>query len=505
MYILVLPLLLLGLWLLAIFIQGLRNPLSHVPGPWYSKWTSMVLMYHWLRGRRASYVNCLHETHGKVVRISPSEVDFASISGAKRVHAFVRPFPKARMYDTFRSANGAVNVFGTRDVDVHARHRRLLSSAISEASLKNVEHIVHQRAELAVEKIGLETKQGGAADVMKWWLYFSTDVIGELTFGDSFRMLEQGKVRTISIYWNTLWPSSGMSLIHRKNQYVHDLQNLAQRVRIRIAFPNIIKLASYIPLPLFTEAYASVQRMGSYAEQSIHRYENIIAAQPNNPKPTLFTKLFNVNEETMPKANIVANAQAYITAGSDTTAHTLTYLVWAVCREPSIRARLAKEVADLPDRYQDEDLKALPFLNQVIQETLRLYAAAPAHLPREVPPAGSEIDGYWMPGGTDVQTQAYSMHRDPIVYPAPEQFNPSRWEAPSKDMKDAWMPFGGGARVCIGLHLALMELRIATTKLFRMHPNARVSTLRGFCDDDMEQVIYFLMYPKNKRCLIQAS
>lgn len=84
------------------------------------------------------------------------------------------------MYETFRTVNGAMNVFSTRDVDVHARHRRLLSSAMSEASLKDVEHIVHQRAELAVEKIGLEMKQDGAADVMKWWLYFSTDVIGEV-------------------------------------------------------------------------------------------------------------------------------------------------------------------------------------------------------------------------------------------------------------------------------------------------------------------------------------
>jgi cytochrome P450 len=130
-----------------------------------------------------------------VVRVSPNEVDFASISGAKRVHAFTRPFTKACMYDTFRNSNGSSNVFSTRDLNLHARHRRLLSSAMTEASLRNVEHIVHQRAALAIEKIGLEMKKDGAADVMKWWMYFSTDVIGELTFGDSFRMLEQGKVR----------------------------------------------------------------------------------------------------------------------------------------------------------------------------------------------------------------------------------------------------------------------------------------------------------------------
>ena len=106
------------------------------------------------------------------------------------------------MYDLFKSGNGSSNIFSTRNLDVHARHRRLLSSAMSEASLKNVEYIVHERASLAVEKIGLEMSKKGAADVMKWWLYFSTDVIGELTFGDSFRMLEQEKVSSAA--WKPL-------------------------------------------------------------------------------------------------------------------------------------------------------------------------------------------------------------------------------------------------------------------------------------------------------------
>jgi cytochrome P450 len=81
-------------------------------------------------------------------------------------------------------------VFDVRDVEAHVRHRRLLSSDMSEASL--VEAVVQERAELAVQKIGEETEREGKADVMKWWMFFSTDVIGELTFGDSFRMLEQG-------------------------------------------------------------------------------------------------------------------------------------------------------------------------------------------------------------------------------------------------------------------------------------------------------------------------
>jgi cytochrome P450 len=206
------------------------------------------------------------------------------------------------------------------------------------------------------------------------------------------------------------------------NQYTHDLHNLAAASGLRIAFPTLTTLASYIPLALFRKAFDSVGRMRYYAEESIRRYERIVAADPHNVKTTLFTKTFNAKEETMSQAEVVANAQAYIVAGSDTTAHSMTYLTWAVCRDAGIKWRLVQEVQGLREGYKDEDLKALPYLNQIIMETLRCYAVAPAQLPRQVPKTGCEIDGYWMPGGTEVMTQAYSMHRKHTVYPEPERY-----------------------------------------------------------------------------------
>lgn len=59
--------------------------------------------------------------------------------------------------------------------------------------------------------------------------------------------------------------------------------------------------------------------------------------------------------------------------------------------------------------------------------------------------------------------------------------------------------------VCIGLHLARMELRLATALFFRTFPRARVSTAEGMSDDDMKMLIYFLVIPKGKRCLIDPS
>lgn len=59
--------------------------------------------------------------------------------------------------------------------------------------------------------------------------------------------------------------------------------------------------------------------------------------------------------------------------------------------------------------------------------------------------------------------------------------------------------------MCLGLHLAYLEVRLATARFFRKFPDAKLSTREGFTDEDMDMLIWFLMTPKGHRCLIEAS
>ena len=65
---------------------------------------------------------------------------------------------------------------------------------MSDSSLKKMEPSIDARVRLTIRRIQEEMETRGAVDVYKWWMFMSTDVIGELCFGDSFRMLEHGKV-----------------------------------------------------------------------------------------------------------------------------------------------------------------------------------------------------------------------------------------------------------------------------------------------------------------------
>ena len=82
-------------------------------------------------------------------------------------------------------------------------------------------------------------------------------------------------------------------------------------------------------------------------------------------------------------------AGGYITAGSDTAAITLTYLVWAVCKLREAQEKLVAEVASLPEGFTDTDLKKISYLDHVINEALRVYPAVPSALLRAVPQEGA--------------------------------------------------------------------------------------------------------------------
>lgn len=201
------------------------------------------------------------------------------------------------------------------------------------------------------------------------------------------------------------------------------------------------------PVPGFRENTDLVRDLRRYATESLNRYKKLVEENPDKPLPTLFTRLFKgEEEEALTFKEIVDEAQTYIIAGTDTTAITLTYVVWRVCQNPEIRLRLVEELRQLPSDFKDHDAMKLPYLAQVIEESLRLHGAAPSGLPRMVPPEGATLAGQYLPGGSVVCTQAWSLHRNKDIFPDPERFDPDRWAAPTKLMKDTSMPFGGGSR-----------------------------------------------------------
>lgn len=132
---------------------------------------------------------------GPIVRVSPSEVEINDIAAIKQIHKVGGQFLKSDWYHILTTKDkDAENLFNTTDSGYHSRLRKLLSSPISENNLKQYEGIVTDRILLAIRRVAEEIESRGVADIYKWMTFLTTDIIGELTFGKSFQMLERGEV-----------------------------------------------------------------------------------------------------------------------------------------------------------------------------------------------------------------------------------------------------------------------------------------------------------------------
>ena len=136
-------------------------------------------------------------------------------------------------------------------------------------------------------------------------------------------------------------------------------------------------------------------------------------------------------------------------------------------------ANLCNEIADADMQNATSNPQSLPYLDAVIREGLRISMANPTRLPRVTPPQGLKFtadDGkqYFIPGGTLVGLQIYTLHFNAEVFPDPFAFKPKRWlEGPTKEMQRDWIPFGLGPRQCIARNLAMQELFLAVRAIAR--------------------------------------
>lgn len=150
-------------------------------------------------------------------------------------------------------------------------------------------------------------------------------------------------------------------------------------------------------------------------------------------------------------------------AGHETTAVSMAWTLYLLAQHPEVVARLQQEVNEvlgtntLPTA---ESLRSLTYTSQVIQESMRLYP--PAWIMSRRAFNDDHFGPYTVPAGTSVLVSPYLLHRDPQQWPDPERFDPDRF-APGREKERhpyAYIPFGGGPRLCIGNQFALMEMQI---------------------------------------------
>jgi cytochrome P450 len=168
------------------------------------------------------------------------------------------------------------------------------------------------------------------------------------------------------------------------------------------------------------------------------------------------------NGERMTDSQVRDEAMTLFLAGHETTSNALTWTWYLLSQHPEVEAKLHDELAIVLGGRAPTlaDLGQLKYTEMIIKESLRLYP--PAWGFSREPLEDVEVGGYTLEKGKPVFVIPYIQHRDPRWFDTPERFLPERWGEGLEERlpKNAYIPFGGGPRICIGNSFALMEARL---------------------------------------------
>lgn len=198
----------------------------------------------------------------------------------------------------------------------------------------------------------------------------------------------------------------------------------------------------------------------------------------------LFTQLCNAKDDDgngFTDQEIVDHMIFLWMAAHDTITSSVTTLVYELGRHPEWQDKLREEIKNLglnDDRLPYEKMNDLVLTEYAFKEALRINPPVPA-MPR-MSVREVSFKGHRIPADTIVGISTVATHRDENLWPEPEKFDPMRF-SPEGGAKErhrfAWIPFGGGAHMCLGLHFAYMQAKVIMTHLL---PHFEIDLPKGY-------------------------
>ncbi|KAF5027051.1 hypothetical protein F66182_820 [Fusarium sp. NRRL 66182] len=390
------------------------------------------------------------QTHGKygdVVRISHSELSFKSPEAIKDIYNHASKekstFIKSEYFFTMDPSVTRPNIVFAIDPQDHRLQRKSLSHAFSAKALRDNEESVKQHVSLLVKRIrehaGPKTEGVDMSTVYNWLTF---DIIGDLTFGESFESISQWKP--------SVWVTQLLDAVTQM---------------------TLLPVASRLQIPAFVLSFITPKSLKKsldrHSELTMEKVNNRVKLGGSRSREDFFAHILQRGDGSLDYLHLREQAKILMLAGSETTANLLSGATYFLLKNPE---KLAKLQAEMRSTFSSEDeitgdsTNNLPYLHGVIEEGLRLFPPVPFGLPRICP--GATIDGHWVPKGTVVSVDPWNATHDARYFYRPDEFIPERWIGEGfGDRKEASRPFSIGPRACIGINLAYLEARMMIASL----------------------------------------
>ncbi|KAF2721077.1 putative P450 monooxygenase [Polychaeton citri CBS 116435] len=419
------------------------HPLCIFPGPWQARLSSLWLMSRMLNFDAYHKLEALHKQYGRYVVVGSNDLSISDPDIMDAAYGALSQASKSQWYDTGRPHD---SMHTTRERAVHDRRRRIWAPGFSDKALREYEVRVNIFNAKLMQRV--RENAGKPIDATKWFSLYAFDVMGALTFGKDYGMLDAGE-----LHWAAKLIVDTMEAAGPRPP--------AWLIRVAIAIPGVM---------------AGFHKFLRFCRDELHwRYENrdkkdvdgsdiagwLMKAYEGWDKPPADDPMFQ------------GDARLVIVAGSDTTSAALTYLFYELCKKPEEVTKMREELKAARQGSNDSGDKVLrnaQHLNGAINEAMRLHPSVPSGLERVTRPEGlryGEHGEKYIPGNVHFWVPQYVLGRDEEFYTSALDFIPERWYSRPEMIKHkhAFAPFSMGPHGCIGKNLALMQLRTLVAQL----------------------------------------
>ncbi|KAI0720771.1 cytochrome P450 [Cerioporus squamosus] len=380
---------------------------------------------------------------------------------------------------------GILGVLG----EAHRRQRKMLTPVFSENNLRNLTPVFYQVADRLVEGISRRVMNHTQdLDMLDWMGRAALEIFGQAGLGHSFDPLTDDDASdAYTMAAKAYLPLSFTPLMVATRQASPLLTKLGPTWFRRwlvdhLPFKQVQDLKSVVDVLYDTSARIIEDKKAALEKGELAVGRDIISI-------LLKANMAANEEDRLPDEQIKGQMNIMLFAATDTTSHVMAQALQLLCEHPDIQEKVRQEI--LASRNGQhiayDQLHALPLLDAVCKETLRLYPPTPivlreafedASLPLSEPicsPDGTLIDSIPIPKGTNVLVGVRACNRNKALWGADaEEWRPRRWLEPlPKAVENASLPgvysnmmtFVGGGRSCIGFKFAQIEMKVILSTL----------------------------------------
>ncbi|GIJ90957.1 hypothetical protein Asppvi_009922 [Aspergillus pseudoviridinutans] len=442
-----------ALLILRYLLRALFDPLRDVKGPTFARYTRLWEIYNNWQGQLEHVTVALHKQYGSIVRLAPNRYSISDPSAIRTIYGTGSKFSKSDYYIPFGAPIDHKDVFSETSNEKHASERRKISNMYAMSSLVSYEPFVDKVNGQFMAALADHAQRGRALDLFTWMQFYAFDVIGEITLGRSFGLLEAG----------------------------HDKDGLLRAVHVgSISYGSMVGLIPKIhPWYLWLQKVLPIESHWKVTQRVILREIGArLEGVSTSDRKDFLAKCVELSKAGKLDQSTTNNVLGMnIGAGSDTTGISMSAIIYFLMKHPSCLQKLRDEIetadrqGNLSNPVTFQEAQKLPYLQATIKEALRLHAAVGQILSRVVPDGGAQIAGRHFPQGTVVGVNAWVVHSDENIWGKnAHEFRPERWLVEKEQLAfldQNYLAFGAGSRTCIGKNISLLEMTKLLPQLVR--------------------------------------